>query len=179
MRELTIRIRFTRACLGNVQEKHGQGRFLLPRTPDRRVMFLSTWHAQNMKLAASLLGRYQTEIDKIFWDVAIDGNPGRDSWYKRYYANGSGRQRYALHEAFLPGTCVSINCAVPTSISDDGMIQLMRLAGRYKGLSPHHPGEYGQFEVESVRSRRHSMLRDDDDHTQDSEGEFAENKKTS
>lgn len=179
MRELTIRIRFTRDCLGNVQEKNGRGRFLLPRTPDGHIMFLSTWHTQNMRLAAKLLGRYQNDVDKIFWDVAVDGNPGSLNWYKRYYPGNNGRQRYALHESLRSGSCISINCAVPSTIPDDGIIQLMRLAGRYKGLSPFHPGEFGQFDVESVRPRRHPVVPDTDDLNDVSEGESIENKKAS
>jgi len=39
---------------------------------------------------------------------------------------------------------------VPDTISDDDFWRLMEYAGRYFGISPCRPGEYGFFTVESV-----------------------------
>jgi hypothetical protein len=154
MRELTIRIRFTVPCLGNVKLRDGSGRFVLPRTPDEsHVMFLASWHNANMRFASELLGRHQDEVQKIGWDIAIDGVVRR-RWERRYYTNPSGVQRYAKHEAFFAGQTIGLNCAVPRTISDDDLLQLMNLAGQYRGLSPWRPGEYGLFEVVSITGRR-------------------------
>lgn len=151
MRELTVRIRFTKHSLGNV--KRADTRFAFARNPSGFVTFLASWHHANMKLASQLLGRHQDEVGKILWDIAVDGVVRRDSWFHRYYAIGN-RQRYVVHESFVPGQVVGINCVVPNPITDDDLWQLMSLAGRYKGLSPARPGEYGQFEVVSIRPRR-------------------------
>jgi hypothetical protein len=62
--------------------------------------------------------------------------------------------RHVVHEAFLPGQIVGINCVAPPSIPEEDLWALFRLAGKYKGLSPFRPGEYGQFEVESIVARR-------------------------
>ena len=153
MRELTVRIRFTRPALGSVKGRDDD-RFHFMRTPDGHVVFLATWQQTNMRLAAQLLGRHQREVDKILWDVAVDVMLRADRWFRRYYTNGSGRKRYAEHEALLPGQIVGVNCVVPAEISDDDLWQLMTLAGRYKGLSPFRPGEFGHFVVESIRPRR-------------------------
>lgn len=154
MRELTVRIRFTSHSLGNVK-RAGSGVFTMPRTPVGAVMFLASWHLSNMRVASQLLSRHQDEVGKILWDVAVDAVVRRDAKYKRYYAAGSsGRQRYVLHEAFVPGQVVGVNCVVPAVISDDDFWDLMRLSGQYKGLSPYSPGEYGRFEVVSIRPRR-------------------------
>jgi hypothetical protein len=154
MRELTVRIRFTKHSLGNVKDKDG-GRFSLLRgSEDRSVLFLATWHQANMRFASQLLGRHQDEVAKISWDIQLDGVVRRDCWFRRYYNTAQGKQRYCLHEAFFPGQTVGINCVVPATITDDDLWRLMQIAGRYKGLSPWRPGEYGFFEVVSIRPRR-------------------------
>jgi hypothetical protein len=154
MRELTVRIRFTKHCLGNAKERF-RGRFLLPRNPHGQVIFLSSWHRANMRFASRLLGRHQDEVGKILWDIAVDGCTGRPGgWFRRYYPSGAGnRWRYAVHEALLPGQVVGIHCVVPAVVTDEDLWRLMSLAGRYRGLSPWQPGEYGFFDVESIRTR--------------------------
>lgn len=162
MRELTVRICFRSPCLGSVKDRRSAGRFLLPRDPRGNVTFLASWHRANMRFAATLLGRHQDEVSKIVWDTAVDG-PSSCGVYQRYHKrketeeDGRARRlRYAIHEAFLPGCVVGINCVVPTPITDDDFWELMRMAGRYKGISPFGGGngEYGFFEVVSIRNRR-------------------------
>jgi len=124
------------------------------RTPDAHVMFPASWHASNMVLAAKLLGRHQGSVRKILWDPEVDCVTRPDRWFKRYYTGRDNKRRFAVHEAFFPGQVVGLNCAVPSEVSDDDLVQLMNIAGRYKGLSPWDPGEYGQFQVESIALRR-------------------------
>lgn len=152
MREFTIRIRFKTPCLGHVRSKDPRGRILLPKDRDGRVMFLATWHQANMKLAAKLLGRLQDEVTKILWDVTVEA-PSNLEFHRRFYTAGT-KQRYVWHEAIKAGQIVSINCAVPPAIGESDLWSLMDLAGRYKGISPYKPGEFGLYEVESVRQRR-------------------------
>lgn len=155
MRELTVRIRFTKHCLGNVKSRDHGGNFLLPRSPQGDVIFLASWHHTNLRFAAQTLGRHQADVNKIHWDILVDGVVRKDCWWRRYYKQpGTTKQRYCLHEAFFPGQVVGINCVVPASISDDDFWALMQLAGRYRGISPWKPGEYGFFEVVSIRPRR-------------------------
>lgn len=135
-----------------------KGRYFLPRNPDRKIIFLSSWHLANMKFAAQLLGRHQSEVTNIHWDVVVDGKAlqGRDRWYRRFY-NASGnkkKQRYGEHECFPSGHVIGINCVVPAAISDDDFLELMRISGQYRGLSPYKPGDFGHFELVSVRLRR-------------------------
>lgn len=155
MRELTVRIRFTKHSLGNVKRPK-TGRFAFARNPSSgAVTFLSSWHRANLRFAAQLLGRHQADVEKILWDINVDGVVSRDSWYRRFYTvSGTNKQRYVLHESFTPGQVVGINCVVPASISDDDFWELMRIAGQYKGLSPARPEEFGHFEVVSIRPRR-------------------------
>lgn len=153
MRELTVRIKFVSPCLGNVKAKDGSGRFLLPRNTFGQVTFMATWHRANLRLAAQLMNRHQDEVGKILWDMVIDGTVLRDCWSRRYYGAG-GNRRYSLHESFKASQTVGVNCVVPTIISDDDFWRLMALAGQYRGLSPFSPGDFGFFEVASLRQRR-------------------------
>jgi hypothetical protein len=146
MREMCVRIRFTGPSLGNVKAQ--DGRFLMPRGPDGSVTFLSTWHHSNLRFASRLLGRHRGLVGKTSWSVAVAGVPG--DWYRRYY-NQDGRRRYCLHEAFLAGQEVEMGCVVPSGIPDADFEALLALAGRYRGLSPWRPGEFGFFEVAGLR----------------------------
>lgn len=155
MRELTVRIRFTKPSLGNVKQPKS-GRFVLPRNPvTGEVTFLASWHRSNMQFAAQLLGRHQDEVKKVHWDLNVDAAVLPDRWYRRYYTvNGTSKERFVVHESFRPGQIVGVNCVVPASIPDDDFWELMRIAGQYKGLSPARPEEFGRFEVVSIRPRR-------------------------
>ena len=154
MRELTVRIRFTKHCLGNCKDRQTT-RFMLPRSTDgRHVVFPQTWHKQNLKTAAAILGRHQDEVDKILWDWRVDGRVQRGAWYHRYYGNDNGRKRYCVHESFYAGQVIGLNCVVPNAITDDDFWRLMALAGTYCGLSPYKPHEWGFYEVESLQRRR-------------------------
>jgi hypothetical protein len=162
MRELTVRIRFTSHSLGNVKSRERDG-YVMPRTPEGLVTFMPTWHTANMRMAAQLLGRHGTEVGKIFWDVTVDATLVLDRWYRRYYFNSTGKRRYVQHESFVPGQIVGLNCIVPAAIDDGDFIQLMNLAGKYKGLSPWDPGKFGHFAVESIRPRRGHEPEESDD----------------
>jgi len=157
MRELTVRIRFTSPSLGNVRKEGPPcDKFMLPRAPNGRITYLAAWHYANLTLAAQLLNRHHTVVKEILWDIFIDGLPprGERQWHRRWFTNSSNKKRYAEHECFPAGHIIGINCAVPSAITDDDMLQLMGAAGRYKGLSPWSPNEYGHFEVVSIRPRR-------------------------
>lgn len=154
MRELTIKLRFTRWCLGSVPANQPyQGCLLLPRNPRGQVTFLASWHRANMKVAAQLLGRHQDEVDKILWDIAVDGTVRDGAFYRRYYANSKGRRRFVLHECFFAGQVVGVHCAVPNPITDGDFRKLMDLVGKYRGISPYNPGEWGFFEVAGLQPR--------------------------
>lgn len=156
MRELTVKIQFTKHSLGNVRRflSHGtksQQYFAFQRSPDGRVMFLPRGWRANMLFATELMSRHQSEVDNICFDPHIDGHPRPVplELYKRYYSP----QRFTKHEAFNPGDVISVNAAVPDCISDEEFWHLMDIAGRYKGVSQAMPTEYGYFTVESLIKR--------------------------
>lgn len=154
MRELTVRIRYVKHCLGNVKQRDGSGRFELPRNPDGVIVFLASWHQTNLRYATQTLNRHQDVYTQIHWDINVDVALQRDRWYRRYYPGPGAKNRYVLHEAIYPGQVVGINCCLPSAISDEDFWRLMTWVGRYRGLSPYKPRDYGLFEVETIRARR-------------------------
>ncbi len=163
MRELTVRIKFTKHSLGAVKVSQS-GRFVFARNPNSgNVIFLATWHQANLKFAAQVFGQHQEEVKKILWDINVDGVVQPNSWFRRYFTvTGTGKQRFVLHETFVPGQIVGLNCVVPSSIPDENFWGLMRLVGQYRGLSPAKPKEFGHFELVSIRHRRGSVQQDAD-----------------
>jgi hypothetical protein len=156
MRELTLLLKFTSPSLGNVKDRVATDteRYLMPRSPSGKVAFPSSWHSANLRFAARLLNRHMMEVSQICWDVEVDAVLRVNRWHNRHYFNSTGRQRFVTHECFQPGQVIGLNCTVPASIDDGDFIHLMNLAGRYCGLSPARPKEYGHFVVESIRPRR-------------------------
>ena len=156
MRELTVRIRFLTPSLGNQKIGDGSGKFVFQRSPDNNIIFLASWHHSNMRMAAQLLNRFQSNVLDIHWDINIDGKLKEERWYKNYYrtAGNRARLRYSLHEAFHENQIIGINCLVPSPITDEDFWRLMSKAGQYKGLSPWKPGEFGFYDVVSIRPRR-------------------------
>lgn len=156
MREVTVRIKYTSPCLGNVPDRSARtGRLVFHRNHDGQLVFLPTWHLHNMTFAAQLLGKAYSDVSKIQWDQAADcvlRQP--DPWYRRYYTNSNGRRRFAVHEAVFPGQVVGFNCVLPATIDDDTFIRLMEIAGRYKGLSPFRGAEFGRYVPEEMCNRR-------------------------
>lgn len=159
MRELTVRIKFTKACLGNVKKEllDNAGRkwpcFFMPRTPDGNVRFEANWWKASLRFASDVLCRHQKDVSKVHFDVSVDGRTDSDTdyFYKRYFS----ARRFVKHEAFREGEIVGINCLVPDAISDDDFWKLMDLVGRFKGISPYGPREYGFFVVEGLIRRNH------------------------
>ena len=163
MRELTVRLKFTKACLGNVKKyvtKHGKSWpcFYMPRTPDGDVRFEANWWKHSLKFAAEILSKHQKRVGKIHFDVIVDGkpDPNSDNYYKRHFDS----RKFVKHEAFHEGDVIGVNCAVPDEIDDDDFWRLMDLVGRFKGISPYGPRDFGFFVVESM-SRRKPIVPDE------------------
>jgi hypothetical protein len=158
MEEVTLRIAFLSESLGAVRcSLDGEGDvFCMPRSPDGRVMYLPTWWASIARFAAVAVGKPAAVVNKIAWDPIVDGEPKR---WRRYFASadgGSGRRRYAKHEAFRPGDNLAVRCVLPDGLSREEFGRIMEAAGRYRGISPFKPGHYGLFRVVGVSPCRAS-----------------------
>ena len=161
MRELTVRIRFLTESLGNEKDPK-TGKFYFQRSAGRqgKILFLASWHMANMKFAANMLGRHQDAVSKIFWDIELDAELRENNVTRCYYKkSANSRERWSTHESFVKGQIIAINCVVPDSINDDDFWSLMQIAGKYRGLSPWKPTQYGHYEVVSIRQRRHSVVK--------------------
>lgn len=162
MRELTVRLRFTSHCLGNVKKhyrKQGKLRhyYLLPRNPEGKVIFMPTWWSSTLKRAAEILCRHHKEVEKVRFALEVEGNPRPtpEQFYRRYYSDN----KFSKHEAFFPGDVIGVTCAVPSEIDDDDFHRLMTYAGKYCGMSPGQSNDFGFYVVESIRATRTSPRR--------------------
>lgn len=156
MRELAIRIRFTTPCLGkekkhyrDTKAKKTRYKFVFNRSPNGRVVFLPTWWRAIVTKAADVLARHQSAVKQVRFGCEIDGQPEKDL-FLRYYDD----DKFASHEIFAANSVVGFTCLVPHRITDEDFERILTYAGRYYGISPARPNEYGLFEVESVRRCR-------------------------
>lgn len=153
LQEVTVRLRFNKECLGAVRK--GACNEML-RDPDRRVMFLATWWSAVMRYAAQVVNHHQDLVDKIDWDPIVDGTT---KIFRRYYETS----RYTLHEAFLAGDIIGVNCVIPSGMTQDAFWQLMTVAGTYRGISPYKPDKkYGTFDVVEIRPRVRNISKEDE-----------------
>ena len=144
MQEVSIVLQFTQHCLGDCRYKN---KSKMLRDPNGRVMLLSSWWTALMRYAADVLNRHHEAVKEIDWDPIVEGET---SDYKRFYGPG----KFTIHEAFLPGDQIIVHAVVPDSIPADDLLGLLRVAGRYKGISPYRKDkQYGTFDVVSVEKK--------------------------
>jgi len=154
VQEVRVLLRFTVPCLGaDKRIRDGLGVvFCFPRTPDGQVLFPQTWWRAIVTHAARIKNIPTAVIKKIEWSPAIDGSPRL--WQRYIQEPGraeGGRPRYAQHEAFLPGRVIGVECILPVDLKVGIFAALMEVAGKFRGISPYKPGEYGRFTVVSVQ----------------------------
>lgn len=150
MREIKVRIRFTKECLGNVKTKTaGSGNwpvFVFPRGANKHVRFDPAWWRSGLRFAADLLCRHQDSVGGVLADPEIQADQSVSSMCRRWL----DKKRYVMHECFPEGMTISVCFAVPESISNDAMHQLLDKMGTFRGISPFGPRDYGLFVVENV-----------------------------
>lgn len=153
MQEVTIRLKMVSPALGYAAKELGANRgviYRMPRDGQGRVMFLSSWWLQRMVYAATVVNMYQQVVKAIAWSTVVDG--AITSWRRMLPHEEGKRQRYALHEAYRPGTVIGVTAVLPAGLPIDDFVSLLDVVGTYKGISPFQsPTEnYGMFEVQSV-----------------------------
>jgi hypothetical protein len=157
MQEVTIRIRFTRDCLGATKRRNHRGRtkFVMLRDCHGRVIFLPTWWRNLMDYAAKVTNRYGGLALRINWDSVIDGEPDPNVQRTVVAAidDPHGRRRYAVHEAFRTDDVIGVNAVLPTGLSIDALTDLLTVGGTYRGISPFQDdtNTCGKFEVVSIK----------------------------
>jgi len=154
MQEVTIRLRFTTACLGHINRNvSGRNVYEMPRDHAGRVMFFASRWRQELEFAAKLASSSDSFIRNINWSLHIDGSVTR---WRRYLPDTRNRKRvhkpYAMHEAFQPGAVIGVTAVLPTGLELLKFRELLELVGTYRGISPFRcDGEsYGLFDVVSV-----------------------------
>ena len=166
MQEVQIEIQFTQPSLGYARQYLGKGRgviYRMPRDGAGRVMFLPSWWRDCFAFASKVLGRYHAESSQIVWSPGVTGKI--DQWRRNLPKQRQNKRvRYALHEAFRPGTLVRISAVLPADLPISGFTELLRIVGEYKGISPFKNDQetYGTFTVSSVKTKNHENREDDD-----------------
>ena len=145
MQEIRITLCFTQHCLGDCRYKN---KSKMLRDPNGRVMLLASWWTALMRYAAEVFNGHHEAVKEIDWDPIVEGET---SEYKRFYGPG----KFTVHEAFLPGDRVVVCAVVPTDIPLDDFAEMLRIAGKYRGISPYRKDrQYGTFTVNTVEPVR-------------------------
>lgn len=164
MQEVKVLLRFTVPCLG-ADKRHRDKLgvvFCFTRTPDGQVLFPQTWWRAIVTHAARIKNIPTNIVNKIEWSPAVDGSP---RLWQRFIQDPNRpenvRPGYAQHEAFLPGRVIGVECILPVNLTVDTFAALMEVAGKFRGISPYKPGEYGRFTVVSVQSAGRTITESD------------------
>lgn len=154
MKEVAIRLTFACPSLGAVRRMTSRQNVIYSFLRDAasgRVLFLHTWWSTRMQFAAKVQQRCHALVNKIQWGAFVDGPVGQ--WRRSLPPRGSQkRKRYALHEAFLPGTTIALTAVLPDELTIQDFITLLTHVGAYKGISQFTEEEaiWGNFTVDSV-----------------------------
>lgn len=155
MLEYLLEIAFVSPCLGNTRRelaRPGAPRrhyWALPRTPSGHITFQPTWWQANLRKSATVLSRAAPGLAQVRFDPQISGVPQAarpENFYRRYYTD----KIYALHEAFFPGEVIGVRVLVPLELPVDLLRQVLETSGRFYGISPAKPGEFGHFQVQQL-----------------------------
>jgi len=157
MREFVVRLCFLKHCLGHVRRDYfSRGKrqtcFLMPRNHTGRVVFQPTWWQSILRRAAEVLCRHQAAVRQIRFGLELEGDPREipAHFYRHYH----DEKRFSKYEAFYPGDIVSLSCLAPAGIDQDALRELLEIAGKYFGISPGRPNEYGHFEVVAIAAKK-------------------------
>jgi hypothetical protein len=154
MQEVSVRLRFNRACLGaSKRNVNGTIIFCMDRDTSGRVLFLPSRWLVLMQYASRLANRHQELVRQIDWDPRVDGTPKND--WRRKALSERRRPYRVLHEAFVPGYTIGVGAVLPNGMTIDDFRMLLEIVGTYRGYSPFNleSERYGTFDVISVERR--------------------------
>jgi len=140
MQHVSVTLQFLTPCLGQVR-CNDYDRF--NRDTHGCVIFMNSWWHQVLEFGAQAFGKHQRLVRDIKVHPRIGGRVGK---FRRYYGQ---RGYYKDHEAFLPGTPVTLSAILPAGLPKKEFLELLTIAGEYRGISPYGWRDgYGRFEVE-------------------------------
>ena len=155
MQELESVIQFNQVCLGASRGRTRKNNVIYRMNKDAsgRIMFLPSWWRDRFRYAANLLNSCQSIVPKIDWNPIIPEWP--DTWKRKVGTKGK-RDVYALHEAYRPGSTITVKAVVPNDMSINDFTRLLETVGTYRGISPFKGQDetYGTFSVVSVSKIR-------------------------
>lgn len=159
--ELTVRIRFTTPCIGNVRRNDYDR---MQRDTDGNVIFMPTWWRSAFLQAAQSLNKYHDKIKQIRASLRVYGTLSR---IKRRY--GGAAHAYKIHEGYDVGAELEVNFLLPVGMTMEEFGELLEVTGEYVGVSPYGWADgYGHFDVLEVRRGGHRRDKEVGQRTADS-----------
>ncbi len=153
MREVTIRICMLEPCLSgrnNVDEGNGPD-FIFDRDSKDRALIMQTTWIRSLKFACKAISVTTKHVNSVWFDPAVVGTiKTYDRLCKDQMAT-IGNRRFLRYEAFLPGDVVTVRAVLHDKLWLSTFKKILKACGSYAGLSVSCFGDYGRFEVLSVR----------------------------
>lgn len=160
MQEVSVRIRFSRPCLGACMRREKRRvTFVFERDAAQRILFLpGRWTALFVR-AARLANQCHSLVRSIAWCPTIVGTPRSDDFPRKTSATATGNRTVTLtylHEQFGPGDTADIMAELPDGMSLENFRELLSLVGKHWGFSPFGTttDRFGTFDVVTVQPRR-------------------------
>jgi len=141
VKEITVDIRFISPCLGATRDPDDEGPVRFDKVGGDVMFPPSAWRKVLEKAAAGI-GMPTAFVADIRIDPRVYRKPGT---YRRYYT----QDEYTIHEAYLPGECISLCVLLPDNVSEDLLLRLLDNVGRFWGMSPYgwKRHGFGRFEI--------------------------------
>ncbi len=154
MREVEIRIRMLEPCLaGRKGDNPGnEPDFVFDRDASgEKALIMQTEWKRVLRFACKALSVNSRLADSVWFDPVVTGTIGiYDRQYKDKTAPPPGN-RFKKHEAFLSGTVLTIRAVLRDNLWLKTFRRILEAGGRYAGLTTACFGDYGRFEVLSVK----------------------------
>lgn len=151
MREVTIKLKFTTPCLGDVRDVPS-GILRLRRDGVGRVVIMPNVWKLIINKSAPTCGVSPRICKSIRWDPVVDGEP---KLFERMWSDestGGSKRGVDCHESFPAGAIVGIRALVPDDLTPDQLSKILNVAGSFCGVSPWgHRHGFGRFVVEDIR----------------------------
>ena len=153
MREVEIRLRMLEHCLAGTKNRESERpHFVFNRNAagDKALIMQKEWQ-RLLRFGCKALSISTRPVQAVWFDPIVDGPIGiHERHYKDHDAPQPGT-KFKLHEAFLPGAELVIRAVLRYPLKPETFKKILTAGGRFAGLTLHSFGEYGRFEVLSVK----------------------------
>lgn len=153
MREVTIRIMMLEPCLAG-RKNHNVGNgpdFVFDRDSKGRALIMQTTWIRSLKFACKAISITTKHVSSVWFDPSVIGEVKTYDRLCKNQASASDNRRFMRYEAFLSGDVVTVRAVLHDKLWLSTFKKILKACGSYAGLSVSCFGDYGRFEVLSVR----------------------------